>query len=225
MTVVIIASLLIVKQIFAIKTVNVKSTTRSTDIQAAATKAIASNWWQDNLITFNSDTLAATLRNADPMISSITVHRKWPNGVKLDVTLKSPSIGWSSGNQAYIIDLDGTAIGTLPTGSTLPVVFDGSNLPVTIGQRVASTKFVTFIQQVTPALAASGVVVTQMQVKDTTLDLYVVTNKGYYLLLDTGRPVADTIGDLKQVLTALAAQKRTPVEYIDLRIPNKAYYK
>ncbi len=223
--IVIVASLLIIKQIFAIKTVTVKASSRIPEIQLAATKAIAENWRQDNLITFNSDALAAKLRASDPMISSVAVRRQWPSGITLNVILKDPSIGWSSGNQSFDIDLDGTVIGAMPAGSALPIVVDGSNLPVNPGQKVVSSKFVAYIQEIVPALTAAGVKVTQLQVKDTTLDLYVTTDKGYYLILDTGRPASETISDLKQVITALAAQKRLPLEYIDLRIPNKAYYK
>lgn len=225
LSLVIIAALFVVKQIFAIKTVNVKATTRTSEIQTDATKSITGSWWQDNLITFNSDVLVAKLSAADPMIASISVRRQWPNGVTLTVGLKTPSIGWVSGDQPYVIDLDGIAIGSLPAGSKLPVVLDGSNLPVTIGKKVATGKFVQYIRDVTPALAAAGVNVVALQVKDTTLDLYVVTDKGFYILLDTSRPVGDTVSDLNHVLTALATQKHTPAEYIDLRIPNKAYYK
>jgi cell division septal protein FtsQ len=221
----VIISLFILRQFFVIKTIKVTTTTRSTEIQLAATESIHSSWWQSDLITFNADTLAAKLRASDPMISSISVQRHWPNAISLNVILKQPSIGWSSGNQVYLIDHDGTAIGSMPAGSVLPVVIDGSNLPVTIGQRVVSTKFVAYIEEVIPALAVAAVKVTKLEVKDTTLDLYVTTDKGYYLILDTGREVNDTISDLKLVITALAAQKRVPSTYIDLRIPSKAYYK
>ena len=61
--------------------------------------------------------------------------------------------------------------------------------------------------------------------KESTLDLYAKTDKGYVVIFDTSRPVGEGIGDLKVVLASLAAQKRTPAEYIDLRVSGKAYYK
>jgi hypothetical protein len=77
----------------------------------------------------------------------------------------------------------------------------------------------------TPALAADGVKVTGLTIKDTTLDLTVATNKGYSLIFDTSRSVAGEISDLKAVQALLVSQNKAPSQYIDLRIVGRAYYK
>jgi hypothetical protein len=64
-----------------------------------------------------------------------------------------------------------------------------------------------------------------MDVKETTFDLHVTTDKGYKLIMDTSRPVEEGTRDLKAVLALLASQKKAPTEYVDLRIAGKAYYK
>ena len=214
-----------VKQTFAINTVIVKSPQRTTEIQAEAVKQLSSNFRQGNMLTFDSQDLTTKLRDADPIIKTIEVHRKWPHAVTLAVTLKQPSIGWSSGNQSFLLDREGGVIATLPPKSTFPVVIDGSNLPVTIGARVTSVRFVEFVSGLQAALPSTGIGITQLEIKDTTLDLYVTTDKGYRLMLDTSRSVGEAITDLRAVLNTLALQKKTPAEYIDLRVAGKAYYK
>ncbi len=210
---------------FAVKTISVSSPGRAVEIKAETKKDVSASWRQQNLLTLDAGSLADKLQQADPLLSSVNVRRSWPNGVVITAVLRQSGIGWSTGEQKYLLDRDGTAIGALPQASKLPMVTDGTNLPVNVGQRVASTKFVAFVTALVPALASHGIGVTGLSIKDTTLDLDVSTNKGYYLVLDTGRGVDEAMSDLVPVLTLLAAQKKTPASYIDLRIAGKAYYR
>ncbi len=221
----VVAALFGLSQLFAINTVVVKSSSRVGEIKAEAEKLISASWKQRNLLSFDDADFVLKLQQADPLLRSVGVRRQWFHAIAVTAVLKQPSLGWSTGNQKYLLDRDGSAIGLLASGTTLPVVTDGSNLPVQIGQQVASPRFVAFCMQLVPALSASGMGVTGLSVKDTTLDLSVSVNKGYRLVFDTGRDVGEELADLKSVQALLAAQKKTPAEYIDLRIAGKAYYK
>jgi cell division septal protein FtsQ len=212
-------------RLFAISNVVINSPARGAEIKATVLKLVHGSWQQGSLLTLDEDQLVSDLQQADPLVRSVEVRRKWFHTLRLSVVLKQPSMGWSSDNQFYLLDRDGTAIGMLPAGSKLPVVKDGSNLPVKLGQRVTTSRFVDFTSDLAPALGGAGYGVSGMEVKDTTLDLTVTTDKGYRLVFDTSRPVEEEIADLKAVARTLAAQKRTPAEYIDLRIAGKAYYK
>jgi cell division septal protein FtsQ len=225
LTVVLIAVLIILKQAFAITSVTVKAPSRTGDIQTEAQKLLQGDWQQGSLLTFDDGDFTDKLLATDPMLKTADVRRSWPHGLTVTATLKQPSLGWSTGNQNYLLDLDGTAIGALPAGSTIPMVVDGSNLPVKLGQKVATARFVAFVMSLPDALKQSGLAATRYEVKDTTLDLYVTTNKGYYLLLDTGREPAGAAADLKSITTYLQVQKKAPATYIDLRVAGKAYYK
>ncbi len=213
------------KQLFAIKQVRVVSTTRQDEIAQETKQIVAADWTASNLLTFNPDRLTARLLAADPMIKTAEVSENWPNGISVKVTLKQPSLGWTSGNQSYLLDRDGTVIGALPVGQPLPVVLDNSNLPVQLGQRVTSTQFVGFTGDVATAMARLKLGPTKLEIKDTTLDLYATTPAGYQLIFDTSRSSVDEIADLQTILAALAVQKKQPAHYIDLRVVGKAYYK
>lgn len=225
LVVVVVVVAFVIFKMFEINKVVVSSSSRGDQIQAEVVKLIRDSLGQGNLLTLDEGVMVSKLQQADPLIRTAEVRRQWPHGLKVNVVLKQPSMGWSSGDQRYLLDSDGTAIGALSAGSTLPVVNDGSNLPVQVGRQVASPRFVAFVTQLMPALAANGYQVTSLDIKDTTFDLTVSTNKGYKLVFDTSRPVADEMSDLKSVLTLLASQKRTPTQYLDLRIAGRAYYK
>jgi cell division septal protein FtsQ len=183
-------------QIFAIRTVSVNSPARGAEIEAEAHKLLDSNWRWGNLLTFDAGAFTAKLQAQDPILRNTVVKRRWFHTIVVTATLKQPSLGWSSGNQIYVLDRDGTVIGTGSGALTFPVVYDGSNIPVQVGQQVVSAHFVDFTTAVVPALATAGIGVTRLDIKDTTLDLAASTNKGYRLLFDTGRGADDEIADL-----------------------------
>ncbi len=212
-------------QLFAIRTIRVQAPARGGDIESEARVLVNGDLWWGNLITFDDGAFVSKLQQQDPLLRAVSVRRKWFHTIEVTATLKQPSLGWDTGNQPYVLDRDGTVIGSPVGALTFPMVYDGSNLPVQIGQRVVSTHFVAFVDQMVPALAGMGIGVVRLDIKDTTLDLTAQTNKGYKLLFDTSREVPDELADLKAVQKLLAAQKRAPAEYIDLRISGKAYYK
>jgi cell division septal protein FtsQ len=212
----------IVWSIFTIYNVNVTTPTEADNVKSEVQTLLGKSMTQDNLLTLDTGKLAANLITLDPELKAVEVHRIWPHGIQVTVTQKQPALGWSTGNQNYLLDRDGTVIGSLPSGSTLPVVVDGSNLPVQKGQQVVTANFVTFCNDLLANLPSTGLSATGLRVQDTTFDLYVKTNKGYQLIFDTTRPAADEIADLKTVLHTLAG--KAPTQYIDMRISGKAYY-
>lgn len=212
-------------QLFALRTITVEAPGRQAIIEAESRKIVGGNWQWGNLITFDNGGFVSKLQQSDPLLRNVAVRRRWFHTIVVTAALKQPSLGWSTGNQAYVLDRDGTVIGTVAGAAAFPVVYDGSNLPLQVGQRAVSAHFVEFASGVVPALAAAGIGVTRLDVKDTTLDLTAQTNKGYRLLFDTSRGVDEEMADLMAVQRLLVAQKRTPSEYIDLRIAGKAYYK
>lgn len=212
-------------RMFAITKVTVSAPSRVGEIEAEARKLTQTNWRWGSQLAFDATGFVERLKEEDPALKDVSVKRKGLHTLAVTATLKQPSLGWSTGNQTYVIDRDGTIIGMATGPAAFPVVIDGSNVPVQPGQRVVSAHFVEFVQQMVPALAAAGLTVTRLDIKDTTLDLSAQTNKGYKLLFDTARDANEEVADLKAVQRLLVTQKKTPAEYIDLRIAGKAYYK
>jgi len=208
--------------IFDIHTVKVTTPTQGDNVKSEVQSLLDKSMAQDNLLTLNTGKLTADLIALDPQLKAVEIQRSWPHGITVIVTQKQPALAWSTGNQNYLLDRDGTVIGSLPNGSTLPTVVDGSNLPVQKGQQVVTASFVTFCTELLADLPQTGIGVTGLRVQDTTFDLYVQTNKGYQLIFDTTRPAADEVADLETVEKTLAG--KVPAQYIDMRIAGKAYY-
>lgn len=183
-------------------------------------------WW-GNLTTISTSGLAGDLVADHYQLRQVSVTRSWPHGLKLVVSERTPSLIWKTGDQAYLLDIDGTIISPInPATTKLPVVVDSTNLPIKVGEKAVSQHFVEFCVGLVGSLShASGISVTGLTVIDTTTEVTVTTNKGYVVKFDTTRSVEEGLEQLRRVQSTLTSQNRTPTSYIDLRIAGKAYYK
>ena len=203
---------------------------RAADQQDTITKDIWQHlndgWWPANLVTLDEAALESAIREVHPVVKDLQFKRQWPSTLVVTAELKSPQIVWYSGSQLAVLDADGTAIGGMSAADAkLPVVYDGSNLPVEPGQQVVRAQFVTYIHELTTGLASRGVGINKLRVGQTTLDLTVETNKTYQLIFDTSRLAGEGLRDYDAVIKSATNLKKPINEYIDLRISGKAYYK
>ncbi len=182
--------------------------------------------WLSSLLFINGGDLAAYLESADLGIKQASVQSQLPHTLVVTIQERQPTLNWRTGGVTYLLDSNATVIGpTTPEYAKLPTVTDSSNLPVKAGDRVAPTQFVVFCATLAHLLPATGYSVTTMTVPESTSEVYVTTQNGLVLKFDTTRSAEEEIGDLKAVQAELSAAHVTPTQYIDLRIPNKAYYK
>jgi hypothetical protein len=108
----------------------------------------------------------------------------------------------------------------------LPTVQDESGLSLEKGKYAFPRETVAFIQEVTAQLDAQRLSVQAMTLPPIPNELHIrLENTPYYVKFDMrgkGRVQAGTLVATKKKLDG---GKQTPREYIDVRIPGKAYYK
>ncbi len=221
-------ALLGIWQVFAVAKIDVKGnkSLSSEQVVKLVNQSFGHHAFSSNLLTLSLAKLPDELPQNSERIQSVAIARSWPNRIVVTVTERTATLGWKSGSQVYALDGNGKVIGMLAElGVPVPVVEDTTNLPIHLGDTVAPARFVAFASLVVQKLPEQGIAATGLRITDTTSEIYVTTNKGYGLKFDTTRRVEEGLGDLKSVLTTLASQKKTPMEYIDLRISGKAYWK
>lgn len=196
-------------------------------LEKVASEGLRKQWFGRNTALINTSALGSYIEENEPGVKQAKVKRRLPNRLEVIIEERQPSLNWRSGNSTFLLDVDGTVIGR-PTGvyAKLPTVIDTNNLPVKAGERVVTAAFVKFCSEFLAQLPAqAGLQPVESRIAETTSEIYVKTDKGYTLKLDTTRPPAGEMADLKAVLGELSRSRKQPAEYIDLRIPNKAYYK
>lgn len=180
-----------------------------------------------NLLTLNPSRVEDYVVLKEYQVKDLKFKRHWPQTLVVEVTERKPSLLWQSGEQVNVLDIDGTVIGSAGERfKQLPVVIDSKNVPVRVGDRVVSGSFIQFCDDVVTQLQSSlAIGVSRITVPDTTSEVHVTTSKGYVVKFDTTRSAISELNDLKNVLSELDRLRKVPAEYIDLRIPGKAYYK
>ncbi len=125
-------------------------------------------------------------------------------------------INWQSGEGVYGVNSHGF-VADSSERQDLPKVKDESSLDIDIGDRVGPRSFIDFVVEI----ETSGVNVEQYRVIDTTRELYADTPDGYFVRFDTeGDPIIQI-----ENANRVKSQADSIDEYIDVRIPFKAYYR
>ncbi len=183
-------------------------------------------WLGRNLLLMDSSGLASYLAEHEAAIKSVEVTRKLPRTLMVSITERQPSLNWKTAGAVFLLDANGTIIGpTSGVYANLPTITDSNNLPAKTGDRVVTTSFVAFCRELVGLLPGTGFPVNSLSIPASTSEVYVQTSNNLTLKFDTTRPAGEEIADLRQVQQELRRTKKQPTQYIDLRIPHKAYYK
>ena len=102
-------------------------------------------------------------------------------------------------------------------------VSDQKNLEVKIGDQIVSSSFISFAKNISDKFFEyTNIKISGFQVPETTFDLYVYTEAGFYVKFDTTRSADRQLSDLKNIIITY---RDSIHEYVDVRINGWAYYK
>jgi len=178
-----------------------------------------------NLLLLNTQNVSNNIKARFSEISDVQIFRGLPDAVKIVVLEKEGSIVWQSNGTKYLVSTQGDVARQIigDEGAGLPVVVDKKDLPLKAGQRIVSANFIVFVKNVYDSFAAeTNIKPTYFEINETTFDVNLFTEAGFYVKLDSLRSSKKQIDNLKLVL----AGKRSDIhEYVDLRIDGWAYYK
>lgn len=178
-----------------------------------------------NILFLNTSSLRKKILTENPQIKDVQIVRGIPDAVKIVLLEHENKIIWQSSGSKYLISAQGEATKRVEDGETFnyPIVNDSKNLPVILGQSIVSPNFIAFIVNINEKFfEATNIKQTYFEVPQTTFDLYLYTEAGFYVKFNSMRSSAKQLENLKKVLV----EKRSDVhEYVDLRIDGWAYYK
>ncbi len=160
-----------------------------------------------------------------PRIKDLKIYRIPPGTIKLKIIEKSNLLCWITQEKKYLINSDGTITSEIKDEKELadiPCVNDLKNLEVKVGNKIVTGDFVLFVNQVYEKLPKrTGLLIESLQIEETTFDLKVLTDRGFYILFNT---TSDFDSQLKILIEFLKVRPKIR-EYVDLRIPTRVFYK
>lgn len=180
-----------------------------------------------NIFLINSGKIEKNIKKKVPEVYAIQVYKGLPDALKIVVVEYDQSLIWKRGDSNYLIDSEGRIYKDIGADAskfgTLPVVEDLAQMKFDIGQKVVSSGFVAFVNNVNTGMAdLANLHPVRYTVQETTFDLNCYTSEGIYIKFDTSRASKKQLEDLKKVMI----EKRSEIkEYVDLRVDGWAYYK
>ncbi len=186
-----------------------------------------------NILLIQTSGIEQRLLSQIPQIRDVHIIRTLPGTLKIIVQEKTPALLLLSNTKYYFVDTDGVAyeearLDTLP-GTVLPIVKNNDEqAKATLGQRAVDRVFVEFVleaQEKTPDI--SGAQVAEIRIPSLAArEVHFRFTNNWLVRFDTTRSLSTQLQVLRRLLDHTIPEKeRNQLEYIDLRIPNRVYYK
>jgi cell division septal protein FtsQ len=215
--------LLFFSHLFDIKTVQVIGYQNSDKVKEAAAEQGGGGWFANNIILFNKSELKETL-SGDPLAADIYIKKVFPNKLVVEIVESRPSMIWVTKGERFLVDERGAVLGKAGN-EKLPVIYDSADIGVARGDKVASPIFIKFITGIWDGFEpATQTKINKIILFDLITDVRVVSSAGWTVYLDASKDPKAQLDNLTKVLKE--AQKSVKkLEYIDLRLDARAFYK
>lgn len=171
-----------------------------------------------------------------PEVERISLKTRTPFSGKLrgDVRFRSPVFTWNdaSGVQQYV-DQNGVLFSknmdaTVNTESLIQID-DKSGVVLKAGSSVLTDNLITSVGQlhtIVPQIFGENAKITDVIIPKSTREVQLrVSGVPYVIKFNSFRDIDGQVGELKELLAYLNTQKIVPLEYVDLRVAHKAFYR
>lgn len=184
-------------------------------------------------LTINTDKLAAELHAAFPELGTITVVIPLVDRRPIiQAQPVPPALVLSTAkNGVFVVDARGRAIAKASEVDSsvrdgLPYVRDDTGIEIEVGKAALPEKQVAFVGEVFGQLKAKQVSMGPLTLPGSTNELHVqIEGKPYYVKFDLQGEGRLQAGTYVAVKGRLEKDNVTPAEYVDVRVPEKAFYK
>lgn len=223
------AGVVFFSSIFRIDKVDVQgpNTELSQSLSSEVSKYLNSSLAGKNWLFLDASSLKGRLQKTFTGQEAIVVEKQFPNKLIVKTDEQKAAIIWKTGSKKYIVSINGRVMSEFlgENSSGLSTLTDGSSLPVDIGNKILSRDFVSFTIKVGDYIKAKSLGPEQIYITETTKELLVKTNAGYEIKFNTEETPDSQLRSLQATLDLLASQNKQAAQYIDLRVPGRAFYK
>lgn len=208
---------------FNIKTIIIEgsSSSQKKDIEKIIKEKTIS---KKNLFSFPSNKTEKELKNQFKNLAEAQIYKGPPDALRVIVIERKPMLLWQIADNNYVIDNYGIAYRKADDkDKKLPQIIDERADDVKIGDKVLSTAFLGFIGDLSKTFSQNlNTKISKIVVKDSVYEVMIYTDKNQYFIFDTSGSLTQQISDAKVAFEKIGNNK---IEYFDLRVPGKVYYK
>ncbi len=200
--------------------------------EESITEIMSSSIFNRNKLTINTSQVAKEIEASFPELGDVSVIL--PLISRRPVIDAHPSLSalkLVTNNDSFIINEQGRAIlrtDDAPSSlrDQLPNVIDESGLEIKVGQTVLPTEIISFVRTISAQLNASKIMIKDMTLPRVANELHLrLVDETYYVKFDLQADGRQQTGALLAVREQMKEAAITPDEYIDVRVPDKVFYK
>ncbi|MBW6431775.1 cell division protein FtsQ/DivIB, partial [Patescibacteria group bacterium] len=155
----------------------------------------------------------------------ISILKLYPNSLKIEIEESTPVVIWSSKGENYEIDERGYVIGK-NSDKNLPVINDLLNIEPNLGERVASPTFINYIINLGENFEPiTGAKIDKIYIYDILSDVRVKSTDSWTAYFNSSKDPISQLENLNKVITEATGPGSKRLEYIDMRLETRIFYK
>lgn len=183
----------------------------------------------ENLLILSKSLLKADLAAAFPAVTDIVISKEFFHGLKVNFQKRLPLGLWCSGASCYYFDKEGIIfkVAPLTEGTLILKVQDFEGKDAFLGSRVIEKNLIGFIAAFNEKINKDGRFrIVEFKIKPASnIDLEAITDRGWSIYLDQSQDPALAASNLLTITSEALKNKTNNLDYIDLRIPSRIFYK
>lgn len=183
---------------------------------------------KNNIWLINKNQLARFIDENAP-VEEVVISKEFRT-LEIGGREKLPVLIWQEGEQNYYLDKSGWVMAAVAEGEIkydLPTINRGTTTAIVVGAQIIDSKSVDFIEGALEELKEGlrGWPIKKIEVKDfANREVNFYTHEGWYIILDIEGDMGKTLANLNNFLRQEGVDSKK-LHYVDLRIPDKIFYK
>lgn len=184
---------------------------------------------KNNYLFFSEEKLAEYLKNNFPGLKDISVNKKLPPSLIVEARDRQKIMVYCGREQCFFLDADGIAFESAPEiyGGLNVVLKDNSGREAQAGNKMIDANLINFMLETQKVIINdSNMSLVNFEISNyPTSDINIEMPEDWKIMLDSKLSPQEQISALQKVLDDKIKDQRHALEYIDLRIGNRIYYK
>ena len=174
-----------------------------------------------NIFLFQNQAVEKKISEKYPIFSQVKIYKGFPDALKIDLKKREPVLICKSQGNEFLIDKEGVAFKGEGESFDLPIL--ERDQEVKLKEKTFSNQFVQFFLEIVNEFSSkTNLKIKQIIASDNDYLLEVYSDRGWKAIFDTMKSAQKQLDNLALILPQIGDQK---IEYIDLRLEEKIYYK
>lgn len=219
---------------FEIKNVNISGlkSVSEDNVRQEVSKIFARRNWVigklSNYFLFSKDLAKAEIQSAFPKIGEIKIEKVYPEILNVEIRERNATGVWCRVADCFYFDAQGVIFEPAPKsfGSLMITAEDQRDLDnVKIGDAVLSAERVSFLEEAKELIGRNFEFSIKNFIITSRGEIEILTSENWRILLAQKETLEYQFSNLKYLLDEEIKNRRRELEYVDLRLGNKLYYK